>query len=375
MHVPLHIVLGLAAIVGTCVYLIHWIRVIAFFNTQRIPTGKVPPQTLEIICAFRNESSHLPSFLDHALAVIQNLPVKIRLIDDQSEDNGKAIIENHKIYTHHSFEFAGAPQEISNKKACLDWAINNSDYPIILTTDADCEIHSESIVRFYHFFEHSQSQLALGLVNFHSENNYLESYQRIENTALIALSTFDANHSQPTMGNAANMMFRKAAFQETDPYREFLHIPGGDDIFLIQAFHKKGFKITYANDMSTSVATEVLKDWKSLWHQRIRWAQKSKFQAFGKTQKSQILFVVYLVFLWGISFYMVLQKAYAFLLLCWCIKLLGEMFFIRKMFQKINQKPPTIDQIFMASILQSLFIPLVAIAQFVVPVRWKDRKL
>lgn len=375
MHLPLHIVLSLVAIVWTCIYLIHWFRVIAFFHTQRIPIGNVPAQTIEIICVFRNESHYLPSFLDHAITVIQNLPVKIRLIDDHSEDNSREIIQNHKIYKHHLFQYVCAPKELSHKKACLDWAVKNSDYPIILTTDADCEIHSEAISRLYHFFENSQSQLVLGLVKFQSENSYLESYQRIENTALIALSTYDANHSQPTMGNAANMIFGKATFLETDPYRDCQHIAGGDDIFLIQALQKKGFKISYANDMNTSVVTSVLQDWKSLWQQRIRWAQKSKFQTFGKTQKSQILFVVYLAFLWGITSYMVLKQAYAFILLCWSIKLLGECFFIRKMFQKICQKPPTIDKIFMASIIQSLFVPLVAVAQFVVPVRWKGRKL
>lgn len=375
MNESLHIVLGLVAIVWTSLYLVHWFRIIAFFNTQSLPTGKIPSNTLEIICVFRNESTNLPYFLDHALKILQTLPVKIRLIDDHSEDNGKEIIAHHKINKHHSFEYLHAPKKISGKKACLDWAIKNSPYPIILTTDADCEMHANATAKLYHFLENTQSHLVLGLVRFDSGSTYLESYQRIENTALVALSTYDANRSQPTMGNAANMIFRKAAFLETNPYQESMHISGGDDIFLIQAFQKQGFRIAYTNDINTSVITSVLKNWKSFWHQRIRWAQKSKFQKFGNTQKSQILFVVYVVYLWGVSIHMVFEQAYVFAFLCWCFKLGGETLFIRKMFQKIHQKPPTVIQILAASLLQSLFVPIVAIAQFAVPVHWKGRKL
>ena len=55
MPQSLYIVLWLVAILWINVYLFQWFRVIAFFNSQEIPRVKIPEETLEIICVFRNE--------------------------------------------------------------------------------------------------------------------------------------------------------------------------------------------------------------------------------------------------------------------------------------------------------------------------------
>lgn len=223
--------------------------------------------------------------------------------------------------------------------------------------------------------ESSKSQLVLGLVRFEEKNTTLGTYQRIENSALIALSTYHANMKTPTMGNAANMLFSRSHFIASNPYEQNEHIPGGDDIFLIQAFQNQKLKISYANDMNTAVTTGVCPDWTSLWHQRIRWAQKSRFQKLGNTQKSQIVFVLFVCYLWGISIGSVFHQAYAIVLACWSLKIWGEAIFIRKLFFKMDQKAPSLFQIIKSSLIQSVFVPVVALFQFFAPVYWKGRKL
>lgn len=375
MPQSLYIVLWLVAILWINVYLIQWFRVIAFFNSQEIPPVKVPEETLEIICVFRNEETQLIPFLNQVTEILQNISAKVTLINDHSDDQSLKIARNHPLFGHPNLELRNPPPTIKGKKACINWAVNQSNRTLIFTTDADCLIFPLAIEKMFSLMESSKSQLVLGLVRFEEKVTTLGSYQRIENSALIALSTYHANMKTPTMGNAANMLFSRSHFIATNPYEQNEHIPGGDDTFLIQAFQNQKLKISYANDMNTAVTTGVCPDWTSLWHQRIRWAQKSRFQKLGNTQKSQIVFVLFVCYLWGISIGSVFHQAYAIVLACWSLKIWGEAIFIRKLFFKMDQKAPSLFQIIKSSLIQSVFVPLVALFQFFAPVYWKGRKL
>ena len=375
MPQSLYIVLWLVAILWINVYLFQWFRVIAFFNSQEIPRVKIPEETLEIICVFRNEETHLIAFLNQITEILQNISAKITLVNDHSEDQSLETVRNHPLFGHPNLELRNPPPTIKGKKACINWAVNQSNRTLIFTTDADCLIFPLAIEKMFSIMESSKSQLVLGLVSFEEKNTTLGTYQRIENSALIALSTYHANMKTPTMGNAANMLFSRSHFIASNPYEQNEHIPGGDDIFLIQAFQSQKLKISYANDINTAVTTGVCPNWTSLWHQRIRWAQKSRFQKLGNTQKSQIVFVLFVCYLWGISIGSVFHQAYAIVLACWSLKIGGEAIFIRKLFFKMDQKAPSLFQIIKSSLIQSVFVPLVALFQFFVPVYWKGRKL
>ncbi len=375
MPQSLYIILWLVAILWINVYLIQWFRVIAFFNSQEIPRVRIPEETLEIICVFRNEETQLIPFLNQVAEILQNISAKVTLVNDHSEDNGIDIIQKHPLNPHPQFQLLTAPSNIKGKKACINWAVNQSNRTLIFITDADCLIFPLAIEKMFSLMESTKSQLVLGLVRFEEKETTLGTYQSIENSALIALSTYHANMKTPTMGNAANMLFSRSHFIASNPYEQNEHIPGGDDIFLIQAFQNQKLKISYANDINTAVTTGVCPDWTSLWHQRIRWAQKSRFQKTGNTQKSQIVFVLFVCYLWGISIGSVLHQAYAIVLMCWTLKIGGEAIFIRKLFFKMDQKAPSLFQIIKSSLIQSLFVPLVALFQFFAPVYWKGRKL
>lgn len=375
MPQSLYIILWLVAILWINVYLIQWFRVISFFNSQEIPRVKIPEETLEIICVFRNEETQLIPFLNQVTEILQKISAKVTLVNDHSEDQSLEIVRNHPLFGHPHLELLNPPPTIKGKKACMNWAVNQSNRTLIFTTDADCLIFPLAIEKLFSLLESTKSQLVLGLVRFEEKDTTLGTYQRIENSALIALSTYHANIKTPTMGNAANMLFSRSHFIACNPYEQNEHIPGGDDIFLIQAFQNQKLKINYANDINTAVTTGVCPDWTSLWHQRIRWAQKSRFQKLGNTQKSQIVFVLFVCYLWGISIGSVFHQAYAIVLACWSLKIWGEAIFIRKLFFKMDQKAPSLFQIIKSSLIQSVFIPLVALFQFFAPVYWKGRKL
>lgn len=369
----LHTALWFLAGLWTLIHLWQWNRIVQFYANYTAPLAIIPNNTLTLICVFRNEESALNPFLDACATLLNALPVTIILINDHSTDQSNTCIQNHPIHAHTNFNLYQAPNDVVGKKACLQWAIANANTPLIYTTDADCTVNAQALQHLYGLHQQENSALTLGLMCFQGPKSLLNSYQLIENNALVALSTYHANHKEPSMGNAANMLFNRSAFISCKPYEKNGHVAGGDDIFLIQSFLKNQEHVVYANDLQTAIRTQNVITWNELWQQRIRWAKKSQYQDFGQTQKSQLLFVLFLLYLWGMTFLMGLNSLYVISI--WSFKIIGEVLFIRKLFSKLPENTPSFIHLLLSSIIQSIFIPAVAIGQFFVSVKWKNRSL
>ncbi len=371
LHTALWFLVGL----WTLTHLWQWNRIVQFYASDTTPLAIIPNNTLTLICVFRNEESVLNPFLDGCAGLLNALPITVLLVNDHSTDQSNTRIQDHPIYAHVNFHLYQAPINSVGKKACLQWAIANATAPIIYTTDADCTLNAKALQHLYGLHQQKNSDLTLGLMRFQGPNSLVNSYQLIENNALVALSTYHANRKEPSMGNAANMLFNRSAFMSCKPYEDNWHVAGGDDIFLIQSFLKNHKQVVYANDLQTAVSTQNVSTWAELWQQRIRWAKKSHYQEFGQTQKSQLLFVLFLLYLWGLTLFMGLNSLYVIPLSIWSFKIIGEVLFIRKLFSKLPENAPSFIHMVVSSIIQSIFIPSVAIGQFFVSIKWKNRTL
>jgi cellulose synthase/poly-beta-1,6-N-acetylglucosamine synthase-like glycosyltransferase len=372
----LHTALVLVGI-ATFYYLRYWHNVATHYLTDSKPHPVAQPEGIALLCVLRNEEAHLPKFLQNLQTLIASHPIPIFLIDDHSFDTSVNCIKQHPIFSNHSFNLYQAPPGISGKKQCIQWAIDHHiPQKTLFTTDADCLPQAHSILALWHEHIENKADLSLGLMTFSGGNTPLHLYQKIENTALVALATYHASQKHFSMGNAANMMFERQSFLEIQPYQNFLQIAGGDDIFLIKAMEKHQKTICYSNSPNTLTHTHTLNSWRALWHQRLRWAKKSQFQSWGYTQFSQILLVLYFICFWGMTLALGYHQEYVFMVTMWAIKFFGEVHFIRILFHKIpGENPPTWIQIACASIIQMVFIPLVALFQFFSPVYWKNRRI
>jgi cellulose synthase/poly-beta-1,6-N-acetylglucosamine synthase-like glycosyltransferase len=371
----LHTALWFLAGLWTLKHLSQWNRIVQFYASDTTPLAIIPNNTLTLICVFRNEESVLNPFLDGCAALLNKVPITVLLVNDHSTDQSNTLIQDHPIHAHVNFHLYQAPINSVGKKACLEWAIANATAPIIYTTDADCTLNAEALQHLYGLHQQKNSDLTLGLMRFQGPNSLVNSYQRIENNALVALSTYHANRKEPSMGNAANMLFDRSAFMSCKPYQDNWHVTGGDDIFLIQSFLKNNKRVVYANDLQTAISTQNASTWGELWQQRIRWAKKSQHQEFGQTQKSQLLFVIFLLYLWGLTLFVGLNSLYVIPLSIWSFKIIGEVLFIRKLFSKLPENAPSHVHLVVSSFIQSIFIPAVAIGQFFVSIKWKNRTL
>jgi cellulose synthase/poly-beta-1,6-N-acetylglucosamine synthase-like glycosyltransferase len=78
------------------------------------------------------------------------------------------------------------------------------------------------------------------------------------------------------MCNGANFAYKKSFFQELNGFKGNENIASGDDVFLLQkAVSKFSEKVHYLKSESTIVLTKPVKNWKTLFHQRVRWASKT----------------------------------------------------------------------------------------------------
>ena len=106
-------------------------------------------------------------------------------------------------------------------------------------------------------------------------NSMFSSAQSLEFASLIGSGMAMASWKYPVMCNGANLAFRKSVFEEVGGYKGNLHIPSGDDEFLMRkilAVYPNGIK-PVLNTQSV-VATLPNNTLKEFFQQRIRWAGK-----------------------------------------------------------------------------------------------------
>jgi poly-beta-1,6-N-acetyl-D-glucosamine synthase len=106
-------------------------------------------------------------------------------------------------------------------------------------------------------------------------NTLFSNLQALEFASLIGSGMSMASWKFPVMCNGANMAYRKSVFEEVGGYQGNLHIPSGDDEFLMRRVLN-----AYPNGIQPSSARQSVvttlpnRTFKELFQQRIRWAGK-----------------------------------------------------------------------------------------------------
>lgn len=370
----MEVFIAIIAVTSITAYVAYWINILCFINKETPSPKTANTESLTLICVFRNEEMHLKQFLNHIHPLTEKHGLSVILVDDHSQDDSTEIIKVHPIFHSKKLSLMHLPTSLTGKKAGIQMAVETSTTPYIYVTDADCLPDYTAIHNLYSAAFNGDYSLVLGWVNFkQNAKTFIQSYQVAENSALVALSVFQAHKEEISMGNAANMLFKKADFISSDPYKNNQHVAGGDDIFLIEALKRSGKTIYYSNNQSSAIGTFTLETLGQLWHQRIRWAAKTKFQHTNKTRNSQLLLLIFFILLGGCIAYLTSVGAYALVLAIWMVKTMGEVYFLQKISQKLQSDTPPISHLLFMGIFQIVFIPSVAIAQLFQPVTWKER--
>ena len=243
-------------------YLFFFLR-LAFHKARPRNVSQTHPVSV-IICS-RDEAANLVKNLPGAL--VQKYPTthEVIVVDDNSLDESKYIIEEFQR-RFRQLQYIELKQEarfIPGKKYPLSVGIKTAKHEIVLLTDADCVPASEFWIEKMQEGFTEGIEIVLGYGAMHKTNGLLNKLVRWEtfHTALQYLSY--AKSGLAYMGVGRNLSYKKSVFFRHKGFSAHNHVPGGDDdLFINKAATGKNTAIVLDKDAFTlSAAPKTWKQW------------------------------------------------------------------------------------------------------------------
>jgi biofilm PGA synthesis N-glycosyltransferase PgaC len=258
---------------------------------------KQPRKEFSIVTACRNEQLNLPDLYQSLcdLNYPQNLFEWV-VCNDHSDDDSKNWILTIQKSAPFSIVYCENTTE-TGKKAALNTAVNHAAFETIFFTDADCNLPPDLLKTLDNHLAYSNDLLIAGPIKYKANHSFLYQYQCMESAVLMALTARSFKSKKSLMANGANLCVNKTLFLEAQETRVDWHIPGGDDIFLLEyAIQKNPEACVFLGTDKNTIETLAEKNWSALLNQRTRWASKVRFQKniSGKIwQLFSVIFALY----------------------------------------------------------------------------------
>jgi biofilm PGA synthesis N-glycosyltransferase PgaC len=240
--------------------------------------------TLSVVIAFRNESANLPHLVRQLKSQsYSQSKTEIILVNDHSEDQSvESIATEINCF---SIKLVELPEQMRGKKAALDFGIRQATGEIIVTTDADCHLPSNWLLKINEQFRNDEIKMVTGLVRIEEFRTMFSKLQALEFVSLIGSTGATFGLGLPTMCNGANLAYLKSAYEEVKGFEGNEEVPSGDDEFLMRKFllrWRKGVK--FMDDELAIVSTSPKVFFGDWMNQRLRWAGKWRYNSSAITK-------------------------------------------------------------------------------------------
>ncbi len=334
------------------------------------PLQTFPKVSILISC--RNESENIQR-LTEELKSIQYSDLEIILVDDRSEDQTFQLIKFASTLDRRIVAIL-SPGE--GKKAALDYAVSQANGEIILCTDADCSFPLNWVEGMISPFERKATQLVAGPVMVTDHKRFLGAFQQEDWGSILLLTAYYFSKKKPLMCSAANLAYRKSAFQEVHGYEGNRNFSSGDDEFLLKKIGK-----TFGNEScvylpfeENLVRTKSESTWIALINQRVRWAGKWKaHQSFSHAASAVFALFSQLVWL-GTFGLLTLRLPGVFMFgLVWAFKVLAEKRSLGKVLSNIGINHRKTDFVW-SSLLHPFYVLAVGLGAIMGNFIWKGRR-
>lgn len=341
-----------------------------------------PSTNFSIVVPFRNEAANLTALLESFDSLdYPREKCEFLLVNDASTDESEAIInafiQNHTTLNINILQHQKKSK--SPKKEAITKAIQIAAHQWILTTDADCRVPKTWLRAFDSMIRKQHWHMIAAPVVYQSAPGFLQAFQALDFLSLqgTTMGLFGMKHIgfvQPFLCNGANLCFSKESFKEVNGFQGNLHLPSGDDVFLLQKMVKKYPETTtFIKSRAAIVSTSAKKTWAALLEQRIRWA--------GKTTAYNSLFAKLL----GLLIFMYNLSLVALLLLCvsgeapwmalgflFLVKFNIDFFLLYKT-ARFFEQTKVIKSYFTSSLVYPFYAVLVALLSLKKSYTWKGR--
>ncbi|WP_242928388.1 glycosyltransferase [Pontibacter vulgaris] len=274
-------------------------RWVAWVNlpVATVPSIYQPTTPLSVIIPVRNEQANILYLLQDLEQ--QNYPsalVEILIIDDHSDDNTAALVEEFigktrlKIQLIKLQDYKG----ITGKKAAVKLGVALAQKELLVFTDGDCHVQPDWLLQLAHLYETQQPYFISGPVAFQNTESAFQRMQLVEFASLIGIGGASIGLGKPNMCNGANLAYTKHIFVEVGGFAGNEGIASGDDEFLLHKINKKHpGKVAFLKSTKAVVYTNACKSVNSFIEQRVRWA--SKWRAYQELHVQVVAFVVFAV--------------------------------------------------------------------------------
>jgi glycosyltransferase involved in cell wall biosynthesis len=317
-------------------YYLFFFSRLAFYKTKTKNISQTHPVSV-IICA-RDEAANLAKYLPGALVQKYNTTHEVIVINDNSFDESKYILEEYQRTFKH-LQLVELKQEarfIPGKKFPLSVGIKTAKHEVLLMTDADCVPATEYWIERMQEGYKENTEIVLGYGAFYKKKDFLNKLIRWEtfHTALQYLSYAAAG--LPYMGVGRNLSYKKTVFFRHKGFSSHNHVASGDDdLFINLAATKHNTQIMIDKDAFT--LSEPAKTWKEWMKQKRRHYTTSRcYRALHKILLglySLSHFVFYPLFIASILFF-----SWKFALLVFGVRLLIQSFIFYKAMTKLDEK-------------------------------------
>lgn len=330
---------------------------------------------VSLVIPFRNERENLPALL-MSISQLQypHELLEVVLVDDHSTDEGMQYLHEALSQIPFRWQLLETPADAGGKKAALRTGIRAAAHPLIVGTDADCGFHPLWLRSIAGAFQQQTLLLAAPVRFTAADKNLLFSFQAMESAMLMAITAKSIAGGKALLANGANLSFHKTLYEQAEALRRDDKLPGGDDIFLLEAAMKiSPDSILFKADETLMVNTRAESSWQSMLNQRTRWASKVRFQADRSGFVSQVMAALFsLTFVLGMLSLLAGAHVLAALLLLGG-KCITDLLCMQHLLPAFSYQVPVRHQL-LASLVQPFIILAVAWKVMFGSYQWRGRE-
>jgi cellulose synthase/poly-beta-1,6-N-acetylglucosamine synthase-like glycosyltransferase len=342
-----------------------------FIRIKKYQKTNLEPQTsFTIIVPFRNEAENLPKLLNSfsKLNYPNNL-FEVILADDSSYEKFQVSGFRFQVSVIDNIRISNSP-----KKDAITTAMQHVKTNWVITTDADCVVPENWLLTFDNYIQENNVSMLAGAVSYECKNSFLHHFQQLDLTSLQGATIGSFGIKKAFMCNGANFAYTKSLFEKLNGFEGNNKIASGDDVFLLQkAANLFPAEVHYLKAKEAIVITKPTQDWKSLFHQRIRWAAKtSSYQSIFGKYLGLIVFLGNLSFVLGFMFLIFRIWPLPFLILFVAVKFSIDFMLLYITNQFLTKT--RLRHLILSSLFYPFFSATVALYSLFGSYEWKGRK-